>query len=56
MPSDEDVFRELQNDALGKARLEEEAAKEMQAGWTEDREREIQALLDNRPQHGFDVA
>ena len=30
-PTDEDVFREIQNDVVGKARLEAEAAIELQA-------------------------
>jgi phospholipid-translocating ATPase len=41
MPTEEDIFRELQQDAAGKARLEEEAAMELQNGW-------IEGILNNR--------
>ncbi|ORY86128.1 hypothetical protein BCR37DRAFT_335757, partial [Protomyces lactucae-debilis] len=34
-PTEEDIFRELQQDSAGKARLEEEAAMELQNGWIE---------------------
>lgn len=43
LPTEEDCFRELQTDAALKARLEEEAALELQSGWIND-------LLEKRTQ------
>jgi len=48
-PQDADVFAELEKDPLIKARFEEEAAAELQQGWSRGQtseEEEIQALLD----------
>lgn len=47
-PMEEDIFRELQTDKALKARLEEEAALELQTGWIDD-------LIRNRERSGLDA-
>ena len=51
-PTQDDIFRELQADTAGKARLEEEAAMELQNTWQADKERddelEVEEILRRR--------